>query len=154
MGGILSGSYKFATGVGGVFGGSDERAAADDALQSKLAAASMGEVEAKQLGNYEAGRLRMMGSKLIAEQRTRYANSGVDTSSGTPLAVMADTRMMSELDARMAENNAARKVRGFREQRRQAYSEYRSRVAQDEQNQIGSMLSGAGDLLGAAAGYK
>lgn len=154
MGGILSGSYKFATGAVGVLGGSSERAAADDTLDSKLQAAQVGELEAKQQGNFEAGRLRMMGSKLIAEQNTRYANSGVDTTAGTPLAVMADTRLMSEVDARMAENNAARRVRGFREQKRQAQSEWRTRVSTDQQNQVGSMLSGIGDIVGGAAGFK
>lgn len=154
MGGILSGGYKFVTGASGIFGGSPERAAADEAYQSKLVATQLGELETKQIAGNDAAKVRSAGTQMIAKQRTAYTASGVDASQGTPLAVMADTRLMSELDARTLENNAARKVRGFREQKRQADSEYRSAKNQDQQNQIGSMLSGIGDIAGATQGFK
>lgn len=153
IGGVISGAYKVGTGMAGVMGGSPERAAADEAYQSKMNAANIGELEAKQSGASEAGKLRALGSQMIAKQQTAYTASGVDTSQGTPLSVMADTRLMAERDAVMVENNAARKVRGYKEQRRQAGVEWTNAKAQDQQNQIGSMLSGIGDLTGAAASY-
>jgi hypothetical protein len=153
MGGILSGAYKLGTGISGVFGGSPQRAAIDETYASKMYAADVGELEAKQIGASDAAKARTAGTQLIAQQGTAYTASGVDPTQGTPLSVMADTRLMSELDARTLENNAARKVRGFKEQRRQADAEHHMRISEDQQNQIGNMLSGIGDIAGGAAGF-
>lgn len=152
MGGIISGAYKFGTGAVGVFGGSPGRAAADDEHSSRIAAAQVGELEAKQTGDFEAGRVRSLGTQLIAKQNTAYANSGVDQTTGTPASVMADTRMMTERDARMAENNAARRVRGYKEQKRQAEREWDRRKNEEMQNAVGSMLGGIGDMVGGVGG--
>lgn len=153
MGGILTGGYQFVTGAAGLFGGSPARAAADEAYASKVRAAELGEVETKQIAGADAAKVRSAGTQLIAKQRTMYAASGVDPSQGTPLDVMSDTRLMSELDARTVENNAARRVRGYREQKRQAGEEYRTRLKQDEQDSIGSMLSGIGNLTTGSMGF-
>ena len=146
MGGILGGIYKpiamAAAGTG----------AMDEEHRTKVNAAELGELEAKEQGNFEAGKLRELGSQMIARQRTAYANSGVDTTKGTPLSVMADTRLMSETDARMAENNAARKVRGFREQKRQADAELAAKRDQRTQDMVGSLVSGFGSIVGGAVG--
>jgi hypothetical protein len=152
MGGILTGTFKTATGIAGLFGGSPGRAAADDEYRSKVAASELGELEAKQLGDYEAGQLRMLGSQMISKQRTAYANSGIDATSGTAASVMADTRLMTERDARQAENNAARRVRGYREQKRQAESEYRRRIDEETYKSVGSIMGGIGDFTGSLGG--
>lgn len=153
-GGILSGSYQFVQGAMGLMGGSPGRSAADDEYRSAMSAASIGEVEAKQQGNAEAGKLRTLGSQITARQKVAYSNSGVDATVGTPASVMADTRLMSETDARMAENNAARKVRGYREQKRQAEQEYQRRIDQETQNAVGNLIGGFGSMLGGVASYK
>jgi hypothetical protein len=153
MGGILTGGYKFVTGGVEAMGGSSKRAALDETYRSKLSAADTGELETKQIAAEDAGRVRSAGTQTIAKQATAYTASGVDASQGTPLSVMADTRLMSELDARTLENNAARKVRGFREQKRQSEVEYRTRIAEQEQEGVNSMLSGIGDVAGGVMGF-
>jgi len=48
-------------------------------------------------GREVISRMRKEGGKLMATQTARYAKSGVDTGTGTPLEVMADTAGMIEL---------------------------------------------------------
>lgn len=74
------------------------------------------EADALQRGAQTAGRLRTQTSQLIAKQRVAYANSGVELTSGTALDVSASTRMIGELDAKTAENNAAREAWGLKTQ--------------------------------------
>jgi hypothetical protein len=71
-------------------------------------------VDALERGAREAGQARMGTSRLVAQQRVAYANSGVDPTVGTAARVQAETRAMGELDARTLENNAAREAWGFR----------------------------------------
>lgn len=64
-------------------------------------------------GNQAAAVARMRASSLIGEQQVAYAASGVDIGVGTPAATMAQTRMLSELDAQTIHNNAAREAWGY-----------------------------------------
>lgn len=71
-------------------------------------------VSAIERGNREAGLTRIQGTKLIGAQKLAYANSGIDASVGTPVDVMADTRLFSEIDAKTIETNARLEAWGFR----------------------------------------
>lgn len=93
-----------------------ERSQADRAIEGAI-----------EKGAYESGRQRIMGAQLGAKQRTAYANSGVDASTGTAAAVQADTSALSELDAQRASVNAAREAWGYKEQRKQSEQEYENR---------------------------
>lgn len=64
-------------------------------------------------GRLEAGQVRTEASRLISRQRVALAAAGVDPGVGTALDVMADTRLMSELDALTVTNNAAREAWGY-----------------------------------------
>ena len=48
---------------------------------------------------YEEGIQREEASKLLSEQRVRYAKSGVNIAEGSPLLVMADSAAKAEKDA-------------------------------------------------------
>lgn len=110
-------------------------AAADDALQR---------------GVQRAMFRRMAGVRRTAAQTVQFAHAGVDVSSGTPAATISQTAMISELDAKVQENNAYREALGYR---RQATA-FRSQAADLERagmlNAIGSLIGGAGKIAGAA----
>lgn len=97
--------------------------------------------DALQRGATQVGQIRTRGTQVQAQQHLAYANSGIDAQSGTPVDVMASTRMMSELDAATARNNAARAAWGYRTQGVQ----YAQQAALDQQN---GNLRAAGTLLG------
>ncbi len=100
---------------------------------------------------FEAQKARMMGSRLISRQNVAAANSGVDPTVGTPASVMADTRLMSELDARMAESNASREVRGYRLAGEQAKRKSKVRGEEIDSNEnaqkFGGIIEGWGSML-------
>lgn len=104
---------------------------------------------AERRGNVRAGRTRMAGSELIGENKARLAASGVDLQSGSALASLADSRMLNELDAQAVKSNAAAEAFGHRSQASQLIQQ-----ASDIQymSSVGSFLSGASQIAGAAAG--
>lgn len=89
-----------------------QRAIAEAQENKKLAQDAA--ADAVDRGRRESGRTRMEGSNVVASQNVAYSNSGVDAKVGTPTHVMADTAAISELDARVQENNAAREAWGFK----------------------------------------
>lgn len=94
----------------------EEFAAKQAQSKENILLAEAAAADASQRGALEAGTARTEGTKLQAAQRVAYANSGVDMSVGTPAAVMAETAAVSEYDAKMLENNAAREAWGFKKQ--------------------------------------
>lgn len=104
--------------------------------------------DAEQRGAKDVGALRMRGSAAIAEQRAAYGASGVDATVGTPASNLVATRLMAELDAATAKNNAMREAWGYRTEARQMdeQAEFIGRRAQ--QRQWSTILGGAGQLIG------
>lgn len=88
-------------------------------------------VDALARGSLLAGRTRMKGSQIVGQQQLAYANSGVDSTVGTPAQVASSTAALTELEAMTAENNAARSAWGHRE----VASKYRrqQKYVRDEQ---------------------
>lgn len=109
-------------------------------------------VDALARGSSQAGRLRQRGTQLQAEQALAYANSGVDSTVGTPAQVQSATGNVSELDALTTENNALREAWGHKEVGRK----YRAqKVALAEEYAAGGTkqaLNTASTLLGTAGG--
>lgn len=121
--------------------GREEAAAlAENARMARFAA-----MDARDRGMADAGRARMAGSQVIGEQKAAIGASGVDPSSGSALALMADSRMMSELDAKTLEVNAAREAWGLNKQA-DAYDAQSRRARKRGSN------AAAGALLGGLAG--
>ena len=108
----------------------------------EIRAANAAIESAQQKGAFEAGRLRVMGTQLAAKQRTAYAASGVDATTGTAAAVQADTAALNELDAQSAAINAAREVWGYKEAKRQSNEEYANRQGGINRKQTGQFLGG------------
>lgn len=117
--------------------------AEENALLAEVASA-----DARERGARRAGLLRIKRTQLGGAQAVAYARSGVDSSTGTPAAVQADTAAIGELDALTAENDAAREAWGLGKQaekfKKQASRE-RTRTAFA---QVGAILGGYGDFVG------
>lgn len=60
----------------------------------------------------DVGQMRTVAA--LGGERAGYSASGIDTSSGTPLAVQEDTAKLGALDVATIRNNAARAAYGYR----------------------------------------
>jgi hypothetical protein len=67
-------------------------------------------------GNYLAGRQRMKGSHLLGAQSAAYASAGVDLGSGSAVSAGLSSKAMSDMDAAIIQNNAAREAWGYKVQ--------------------------------------
>ncbi len=85
----------------------------DRESQSNVRLAMRAKADALARGARDEGQARQEGGQLVEQQKVAYAASGVDPTQGTPLEVMADTRLMSEQDAQTLRNNAAREAYGY-----------------------------------------
>ncbi|MCR4296522.1 MAG: hypothetical protein NUW21_13385 [Elusimicrobia bacterium] len=136
-----------ATLIGGAIsakGGYDQAQDAADGMQANARMARLAARDALQRGALESGQARMEGTKVIGQQKAAIGASGIDASSGSAVALMADTRVQSELDAVTIANNAAREAWGFRTQARQLDS-------QAKKTREASKWAVAGSLIGTAA---
>lgn len=148
MGGIISGAGSMFTGLATM-----TTELADAESEYNAADRSLGQnIRVTQRKSaLEAGKLRSQGSQLIARQKVAYANSGVDATVGTPASVMADTRLMSELDAQTAENNAANEVWGFKTQRLAAKDAWDKKKTAAAIKFGSTVASGLGDVVSSAS---
>ena len=92
--------------------------------------------------------MTMNTSKLTLWQKLAYASNNVDATYGTAAAVQADTAATAELDAKTKKNNVAREAWGYKVQQEQAHRDYQSKSAAAQNKMTGSVLTGAGQLLG------
>lgn len=100
-----------------------------------------------QAGGIEAGKVRMKGSSIIAQQRVAFGASGVDGTMGTAADLATSSRLMSELDAQTTLNNAARQALGHK-LTAASYQQKIGDLAQDKQAQdTAEVMSGIGDFF-------
>ena len=138
--------------LGSVLGGLGAKSADDARVQADKINAQLANqraADALQLGAYQAGLARMRGSQVIGAQRAGYASSGIDENTGTAAQEQAQTRMMSELDAQMAQANARRESWGYQAQSKEAGLQAQVDKEAGDTSFAGSMLGGLG---GAAKG--
>jgi hypothetical protein len=109
--------------------------------------ASVAEIQAEQTveqGAVEAARYKEQMEGVVGAQRAGFAGQGVDVSSGSALAVQADTQAIAEMDALQIQSNAARQAWGYQVE---AYdSKKRALYARRE----GVQLAAAGRAAGTA----
>lgn len=103
-------------------------------------------------GALESGQARMEGSKVVAEQKVAFASSGVDAGVGSPVALMAESRAMSELDAQTIKSNALREAWGLKTEAGQLDSQARKVRSGAKLRAIGSILGTAAGTAGSAYG--
>lgn len=137
--------------AGAAIKGQAERSAAGanaSILESNAALAEMQAGDALARGEQAAGRERMRSGQLQSAQKTGYAASGVETSSGSVSDVIGSTAAVSELDAQIEKNNAAREAFGFKTRAAQFRGQARYTRAVGDQAFFTSMLGG---VLGSAS---
>ncbi len=147
-----------ATGVAGSLISANGQAKAGQAAQdAAYQNAHTTEVAAGDLtrrGEVASGEARMKGTASIGDMRAAYGASGVDGTVGSPLAAMADVRMMSELDALKIKNNAAREAWGMQQDAKRMRTEGDNALKAGKNAALSTLLGGGGDALkGGAAAY-
>lgn len=123
-----------------------EKEAIENARMAQRAA-----VDALQRGAREAGQSRIETSRLVAQERVAYANSGVDASSGTAAAVQVDTRVLGELDAKTLQNNAMREAWGFRTYGIKYRDQAQLEATRGTNRAVGTVLGGVGRFAASMA---
>lgn len=99
-------------------------------------------------GDFEAGQREQAGRRTIASERAGFAAGGIDASSGSAADVQASEAGISELDAQMIRNNAAREAWGYKAQA-QLNSVAASNEADAERRQaFSTVLTGASNTYG------
>ena len=134
---VAMGAGAVAGAIGSIQQGNEaKRAAKHNARIARLAAE-----DAIRRGASGAGRARMAGSQVVAQQQAILGASGVDPGTGTAVRLAQTSRGASELDALTIKNNAARQAWGLRQQATEM-------VRQGEAAQTASRWSAAGQILG------
>ena len=144
-------------------GGKAAQAAANaeaDLMDYNAAVADISAQEAKEQGAVEADRYKEQIEGVIGAQRAGYAGQGVDVSSGSALAVQADTAAVAEMDALQITSNAARTAWGYQVE---AYdNRKRALYARQEGVQLAAagraqanaaLIQGAGGILTTGLNY-
>ncbi len=149
MGGLIQG---MATAGMGIWQAHEDANAAHEEYAATSRMLTYQERRATLKGKQEAGELRSQGSAVADAQFNAYAAAGIDPTSGTAAAVQADTAAQAELDAQTRENNAALEVWGYRTQKDQAAKNLQTRLKTIDRQAIGSVLTGAGQMIGGAGG--
>lgn len=159
MGGVISNIFGFA---GEMASGQPRQEEAEfNAQEAKRSAKQAGVAaqEALLQGEQEAGVARMRGAEMVARQQLAYSASGFDASTGTPSDVAAGTMLWTELDARIAKNNAIRRSLGYKEAEAKYTSQaeriYKNLEAEDAQSGLraaGHFVGAFGSAIGMGAG--
>lgn len=118
-GGAAAGAGGAASGIGTALSAIGTAVGAYGSIQAGRQAEAVGEYNAKvaennataarQAAGYEAGLIRERTRRVVGAQRAAGAASGLDISSGTPVAVLGDTAEQGEMDvlARLYSGEAA-----------------------------------------------
>lgn len=145
MGQMISGIGNIYTGVAG---GLQEQSAAQSEWNVNRALAQYAARTARVTGSQEVSEIRARGTQTAEAQKLAYASNNVDPSYGTAAAVQADTAATAELDAQTKKNNVAREAWGYKVKQEQAHRDYQARSSAAQNKMTGSVLTGAGQLLG------
>jgi len=135
------------------YGAYEEGQATGATLDENARRTGLAARDVMQRGAADAGRVRMEGTKVIAEQKTMVAAAGIDPSVGSAADVAGQSRAMSELDAATIKNNAAREAWGLRLQAKDMKTQAKQARTAGKRAAVGAVLGGvsgaAGSLYGA-----
>lgn len=135
-------------------------AARDEADYQEQAAEKNRQIaQGAQSNAYERGQQEQMTSRLKygnlkGEQAAAYGASGVSVNSGSALKTLADTQAMSDYDAKVIANNAAREAWGYRQKSEQFVEEAKMARRRKDSATLEGVLNIQGsfaDALGGAA---
>jgi hypothetical protein len=125
-----------------------ETRAADQNRQIAGAAAQ----SADERGAQQEEQSRLKYGAIKGNQATAYGASGVAVDSGSPTEAMANTQAMSDYDAKVIQNNAAREAWGNR-QKADQFQQQRDLLRDSQSNaDVEFGLKEAGGLIGSVGG--
>lgn len=111
-------------------------------------------------GAAAAGAVDVRGTQTIGAQQAGYASGGVDTQTGSALDTMADTRMMTALDAATIRNNAAKSAWGLKVKGMTDYQQGQlnalgasNKANADEDQLLGDSIAGGVGVASAAGSF-
>jgi hypothetical protein len=141
---IVAGSAAVAGGI--QKGAAAQRAAQmqGDLLDANAATADTLAADARDRGMVAEGKVRLQGGQLQAHQKSQFAAAGVDVNAGSAVDVMSSTAGLTELEAKIVANNAAREAWGFETQARGFRKQAQFTRAAGDAAQTGSILGGVG----------
>lgn len=108
-------------------------------------------VQAMSQASTEAGLIRTKGTQLTARARTQIADAGVDLSSGSALDVIADSRMMNELDVQTRLSIGERQAYGYKVGAVNSRAEGELASLRGTYGAVATLLTGAGTAMGQAS---
>ena len=147
VGSVAAGAIK-----GNAAKGAADRNAA--IMESNAALADASAADAYQRGATTEGKVRMRGGQMEAAQKADFAASGVDVHSGSVADVVGSTGAISELDAQIAKNNAAREAFGFKTQASNLRQQAGYLRDEGDMQEIESVLGGVAQGYGYAQKLK
>lgn len=134
-----------------------------DTVQAKrnAAIARFGALSAREKGGQQEMQSRLKYGQLRADQQVAYAAGGVVVGEGSAADAAAQTQRMSDYDAAVIRNNAAREAWGYQQQASQFDEEAKS--LQDSRdsikwagglNMLGTALGSGSSMMGSIASKK
>lgn len=96
----------------------------------------------------DVGLVGMEAGRVEGAQKSYYAANNIDESSASATAVMADSRLMADLDRQTIKNNAARDAYGYEKQVANLRQYGAAAKGASELDAAGTALQGAGSALG------
>ena len=113
--------------------------------------ADFGSADTAQRGGQTEGTSRMKYSQLIGEQKSALSASGVNTQSGSAYDVMADASLMSEYEAQLIRNNAAREAWGYKVKKAELRQQDAINSYKFDRERAGAWMRYAGGMTGSAS---
>jgi hypothetical protein len=148
---VIMGAVGIGTSVGGaIYGAVQQHDAAEEAAkvaQRNKLAAERAASDAIARGEVQAGQIRTRASQMIGEQRAGFAAMGIDASTGSAAEIQGMTRVLSEYDARLTENNAAREAWGYRVEGKNFSAQAAASSAAGDNQALATILGGAGGAM-------
>ena len=95
-----------------------------------------------QQGAYEQNQLRDRAKQITGAQKAAFSANGLDISSGSPLAVLADTAYQSEQDIGMSRTNTQMEMWGLQNQANQYRAQASAAKRAGTFAAIGTLLNG------------
>jgi hypothetical protein len=128
-----------------------ERRMGQEQLRMRARSIRLQKDDAIRRGNRIVGTVRRRQDELSGRQRVAIGAQGIDPRSGTPAAMIVESRMFAELDALQALNNAKMEAFGLEAEARSAEADLRemgskSRFAQ-RMNYFGAGVSILGNAI-------
>jgi hypothetical protein len=123
-------------------------AAADAAAKRDADTLDTAGADAARTSAQQAGLVAMDAGRVEGAQKSYYASNNLSESSDSAAAVMADSRLMADIDRQTIVNNAAREAYGYEKQAKNLRQYGAAAKGAAELDAVGTGFQGAASILG------